>query len=345
MKRNVITALSLSAILLCGTTTAFAQEVQTPVAENPSAEASIPALPERYLAYGRITDIQKENGVITSITAKDVKDQTVIYIVSEDTLCLDSGKGTQMNINDLKVGDGVYFYHSPAMNMSLPPQTVAEAIVGNMPMDAACARFHTVEAVENTQNGIRITTDGGGLYITVSKDATVTSYADNSAFDLANLKEGDRIFTWYDVVAESYPAQAGVNRLVVVPAAEDTKTVASPVKVSYSKSEMTTKNDVTCVPLRETADALGLTLTWDRDSRTATLESDTRSMDLVEGKDLYVSTSTIPGAVGMTSPSTLGVAPYVADDGAMYVPAEAFEWLVGYDVAEDDTTVTITAEK
>ena len=136
---------------------------------------------------------------------------------------------------------------------------------------------------------------------------------------------------------------------MVVPAAEDaeedTETAASPVKISYSKSEMTTKDDVTCVPLRETADALGLTLTWDRDSRTATLESDTRAMDLAEGKDLYVSTSTIPGAVGMTSPGTLGVAPYIADDGAMYVPAEAFEWLVGYDVTEDDTTVTIAAEK
>lgn len=107
-----------------------------------------------------------------------------------------------------------------------------------------------------------------------------------AAIFLIDLKEGDRIFTWYDVVAESYPAQASVNRVVVVPAAEDaeedTETAASPVKISYSKSEMTTKDDVTCVPLRETADALGLTLTWDRDSRTATLESDTRAMDRSE---------------------------------------------------------------
>lgn len=42
MKRNVITALSLTAVLLCGTTTAFAQEIQAPVAENPSAEAPFP---------------------------------------------------------------------------------------------------------------------------------------------------------------------------------------------------------------------------------------------------------------------------------------------------------------
>lgn len=345
MKRNVITALSLTAVLLCGTTTAFAQEIQAPISENPSAEAPVPPLPERDLAYGRITDIQKENGVIKSITAKDVKDNLVIYHVSDQTLCLDSGKGTKMDLNDLKVNDGVYFYHSPAMTMSIPPQTSVEAIVGNMPMDVACARFHTVEAIESLPDGFRITTDKGGLHITIPKDATATSYADNSAFDLADLKEGDRIFTWYESVLESYPAQTSVNRLVVVPAAEDTETAASPAKISYSKSEMTTKDDVTCVPLRETADALGLTLTWDRDSRTATLESDTRSMNLTEGKDLYVSTTTIPGAVGMTSPGTLGVAPYIADDGTMYVPAEAFAHLVGYNVTEDNRSITISTEQ
>lgn len=345
MKRNVITALSLSAILLCGTTTAFAQEVPVSAAENPSAEAPIPPLPERYLEYGRITDIYKENGAIASITAKDVQDQLVIYHVSADTLCLDSGKGTKMDVNDLKIGDGVYFYHSPAMTMSIPPQTAAEAIVANMPMDVSCARLHTVEGIEESEQGTVIKTDQGGLYITIAKDTTATTYGNNSTFDLADLKEGDRIFTWYEVVLQSYPAQTSVNRLVVIPAEEDTKTAASPAKISYSKSEMTTKDGVTCVPLRETAEALGLTLTWDRDSRTATLESDTRTMDLAEGQDLYVSSTTISGAVGMTSPGTLGVAPYIAADGTMYVPAEAFEWLVGYTMTEDDNTVTIAAEK
>lgn len=345
MKRHAITALSLSALLLCGSTTAFAQEIAAPIADNSAAESPMPALPERYLAYGRITDIRKENSVIKSITAEDVKEQTVIYIVSEDTLCLDSGRGTQMDINDLKVGDGVYFYHSPAMTMSIPPQTAAEAIVANVPMDVACAHFHTVEAIETSENGMVITTDQGSLRISVATDASAVQYADHTAFDLSDLKEGDRFFTWYEAVAESYPAQTFVNTLVIVPAEEDTETIASPLKISYSKSGLTTKNDVTCVPLRETAAALGLTLTWDRDSRTATLKSDTRSMDLAEGKDLYLSTSTIPGAVGMTSPGTLGVAPYIDDAGTMYVPAEAFAWLVGYDVTEDNSTITISAEK
>lgn len=342
MKGHAITVLSLSALLLCGSTTAFAQEITAPIADNSAVESPMPALPERCLAYGTITDIQKENGVITSITAKE---GMTIYHVSENTLCLDSGKGIQMDLKDLKVGDAVYFYHSPAMTMSIPPQTAAEAIVANVPMDVACAHFHTVEAVETSENGMVITTDQGSLRISVATDASAVQYADHTAFDLSDLKESDRFFTWYEVVAESYPAQTSVNRLVVVPAAEDTETEATPVKISYSKSGLPTKDDVTCVPLRETADALGLTLTWDRDSRTATLESDTRSMDLAEGKDLYLSTTTIPGAVGMTSPGTLGVAPYIDAAGTMYVPAEAFAWLVGYDVTEDNSTITISAEK
>lgn len=343
MKGHAITVLSLSALLLCGSTTSFAQEITAPIADNSAVESPMPALPERCLAYGTITDIQKENGVITSITAKDAKEGMTIYHVSENTLCLDSGKGIQMDLKDLKVGDAVYFYHSPAMTMSIPPQTAAEAIVANVPMDVACAHFHTVEAVETSENGMVITTDQGSLRISVATDASAVQYADHTAFDLSDLKESDRFFTWYEVVAESYPAQTSVNRLVVVPAVEDTET--SPVKISYSKSRLVIKDDLACVPLRETSNALGLTLTWDRGSRTATLESDTRSMDLTDGKDLYLSTSTIPGAVGMTSPGTLGVAPYITDDGAMYVPAEAFAWLVGYDVTEDNSTVTISAEK
>lgn len=343
MKRNALTALSLSALLLCGTTVAFAQEVPTSVIENPVAESPISALPERYLAYGRITDIQKEKGVIKSITAKDVKDNIVMYHISDKTLCLDSGKGIKMDLNDLKVNDSVYFYHSPAMTASIPPQTTAEAIVGNIPMDVSCAHLHTVEGIEQNEQDTVIKTDQGGFYITIETDAKVTAYDNNSTFDLKNLKEGDRIFTWYDVIATIYPSQVGVNRVVVVPTAEE-ETASSPTKISYSLSDLTMKNDLACVPLRETADALGLTLAWNCESRTATLKSDTRTMNLTEGKDLYVSTTTIPDAVGMTSPGILGVAPFIGEDGTMYVPAEAFEWLVGYDVTENNSNVTI-AEK
>lgn len=129
MKRNALTALSLSALLLCITTPAFAQEVTASVTENPMAESPIPALPERYPAYSRITDIQKGKGVIKSFTEKDVKDNIVVYHISEKIICLDDGKGVKMNLHDLKVNDSVYFYHSPAMLPIIPPQTTAEAIV------------------------------------------------------------------------------------------------------------------------------------------------------------------------------------------------------------------------
>ena len=126
----------------------------------------------------------------------------------------------------------------------------------------------------------------------------------------------------------------------MIPAAEEI--ASSPMKISYSLSDLTMKNDLACVPLRETADALGLTLVWNSESRTATLKSDIHTMNLTEGKDMYVSATTIPDAVDMTSSGILGVAPFIWEDGTMYVPAEAFEWLVGYEVTENNDSVMIT---
>lgn len=127
---------------------------------------------------------------------------------------------------------------------------------------------------------------------------------------------------------------------------EKTETEAAPVEtvkveVSYDKKDLPVVNDVVFVPLRDSADALKLNVAWDAKTRTATLSNDTRSMKLTDGKDLYVSTTTIPGAVGMTKPVELGAAPYVAKDGKMFIPAQAYVSLVGYDVTTTDTQVVI----
>ena len=67
-------------------------------------------------------------------------------------------------------------------------------------------------------------------------------------------------------------------------------------------------------------------------------------MDFTEGEDLYLSTSTLPGAVGMTAPLTLGAAPFIDEEGTMYVPAESFTALVGLQVEETADQITISAQ-
>ena len=96
------------------------------------------------------------------------------------------------------------------------------------------------------------------------------------------------------------------------------------------------------VPLRVVADGLGMQITWDAKTPTSTIYNGTRGMDFSEGENLYTSYCTVPGMVGMPAPKELAGSPAIGQDGRMWVPAEAFEVLVGYEVAVQDDTVVIS---
>ena len=99
------------------------------------------------------------------------------------------------------------------------------------------------------------------------------------------------------------------------------------------------------VPLRVAADGLGMKVQWDEKTRTATLDDGVRTMTFQEEDELYASWPSSPDLVGMTAPTKLAGAPYIAKDGRMWVPAEAFEVLVGYDVTSDQEKITIQPTK
>lgn len=58
-----------------------------------------------------------------------------VVLQGESIICLDAVTGDPMDIKSLKDGDTVYAWVSPVMTMSLPPQTTAYIILGNIPAD------------------------------------------------------------------------------------------------------------------------------------------------------------------------------------------------------------------
>lgn len=77
----------------------------------------------------------------------------------------------------------------------------------NVPQDGGCAQYHVIGAVEQNSKGQYVlTTDNGGLLISAG-EGTGTSCYDGSPLALSDLKAGDRILAWYDVVLTSYPGQ------------------------------------------------------------------------------------------------------------------------------------------
>lgn len=91
--------------------------------------------------------------------------------IGADTLLLSNKDGKAVRLADLKAGDRVYVYYSPAMTRSIPPQSYMSLLLTDVD-EGTPARFWTAEAVEADASGdLVITTDNGGLFVRVPKDA------------------------------------------------------------------------------------------------------------------------------------------------------------------------------
>ena len=93
------------------------------------------------------------------------------------------------------------------------------------------------------------------------------------------------------------------------------------------------------VPLREVAEKLGFTITWNGDN-TIGIDDGTMHSVITVGKDLYQVTTSIEDMDGMSAPFSLGVAPYVAD-GTTYVPLKLFDALLGNQEGAAAKAVTV----
>ena len=80
------------------------------------------------------------------------------------------------------------------------------------------------------------------------------------------------------------------------------------------------------VPLRQIAEALGFTVTWN--NGTVLVDNGVMHTTVTVGEDLYTAVTSVDGLVGMSAPFSLGAAPYVVD-GTTYVPLELFPVLLG----------------
>lgn len=361
MKHRGICAVLLSATLLTSALPAALAEEAMPPLIMSETEQDQTAKIDRMLSYGTVTALTMADGVLQSLTVSNEQQGEVVYLVDENTLYLDSGAALPAQAGDVTEGAQVYLYHREAMTLSLPAQTYAEAVVLNVPQDAACARLHTVESVRSQPNDgtLAIQTDGGSLILTVQQDAAVTPWLTKNAVSLDDLTVGTRFFAWYDVVLESYPAQAYTDRVLLTPAAaiaddavqafnapEDGAALSIVVDGDMVLPDKAlAENGTVLVPVRATAETLGCTVSWNQATRTATIANEARQMTLTPGDDLYLSAATQQsGLVGMTAPISLGAAPRIDAQGRMWASAELFEVLQGYTVEIDQTSVSITPQ-
>ena len=227
---------------------------------------SRPATPSVVSEYGEITEAG--NGYIVVKTRNmgevrfNIDDST--YIISAETVL-------PMDISKRKT-DKVAVYHSAAMTKSLPPQSYAYAVIGDITTELGNPIYTVAEKVEQGKDGIMITTDAGNTIVTVQATASVKPYLTKNIVKLSDIKEGSKLLLWYDAVTLSIPSYATSDKVVILSDGDEELTI-NDVKIKLADDEKVYENEGgKFLPLRTIAEALGCEVLWNNDERCATVK-------------------------------------------------------------------------
>lgn len=195
-----------------------------------------------------------------------------VVLQGESIICLDAVTGDPMDIKSLKDGDTVYAWVSPVMTMSLPPQTTAYIILGNIPADYRVPQYYEITAAEvtGTDSSTQLPTSveltaAGGTVFTVTDDAALTPYLTRNIVTLADLVPGTRVLVWSS-------SSGGAERVLVFPyeysgylsyAEDGTVSVNGQ---SVGQAARTAEDGTILLPIRAVSEALGLDVSWDQET-------------------------------------------------------------------------------
>lgn len=136
----------------------------------------------------------------------------VVAVITDDTYIADGKKGKLKKLKSLKVGKEVTVYYSSKMTRSLPPQAEAFAVVIGKDI-VKQGKFFKVEKViaNKEENLIKVVNSNQDIIATITADVYE---------DYEQIKEGDNLLLWYDIMTMSMPGQTNAYKVVVLPASE-----------------------------------------------------------------------------------------------------------------------------
>lgn len=211
---------------------------ETPETSEGEETEDVEEMPASETYFGTVASIEKdEEGNVVSISLTSEENGDYVMNVTDNTVWVDAVEKVKASQEDLTEGETIYVYHSPVSTRSLPPQSEAFAVVLNAPQDIAAGVYHEVEDIVTNGEIFTITTDNGGLYLNVTSETQVKDYTTGESAEIGNVDRGDRIIAWYDAVAMSYPGQANVSDILVLPAVETVETESDTADVDAAEFE------------------------------------------------------------------------------------------------------------
>ena len=132
----------------------------------------------------------------------------IAAMITDDTYLLNGKNGKAKKLSSFKVGKEVTVYHSPKMTRSIPAQSAAFAVVLGDNSEKM-GKFFKVEEVTMSEDKtyVSVINTNESIIATVDKKA-------NKNF--AEIKAGDNLMVWYDMMTMSLPARTNANKVVIL---------------------------------------------------------------------------------------------------------------------------------
>ena len=282
------------------------------------------------LSYGKVLKISNN-----SITVKSIRETEVIYNFDDKTIFIDSTNGLKSNIEDIKVGDKVYFYHTPMLSTSYPQEAYTYVVAINIPMDIPVIKYHIVENIENNSDGINISVAQSNLVLKASNDVDIVYFDTGERATVDDIQLGTRFFTWYqagyDINGKKVDNEGVIKKIIIAPFKDDEINIFTSNNLINKKGII--RDGSVFIPLREISNSYNMTVDWNAESNTATIDDNKRKMSFNVEQNNYVSSSSVKDIIGMTSPLKLNVFPFIDDFGSMWIPAYSLEAMLNYKVS------------
>lgn len=288
-------SLSLAAVLcLSGCTSAAAEDSDASSAVMPSvppAETTVdvptsdplapPEGPVYTIAQQHQPDLVRVQGtvsvegnrILVTNSNEWAEYPEIALSLAKDTLILNAVDGSAMAAEDLREGEYVYAYVSPAMTDSLPPITTAAVILAAIPADYAVPAYSIVEQVNVWEGRTSILMSDDVTYSMSDAELLPGPGFDGDTVTLADITPGCGLLAWYDMLAESFPAQAWPVKVMVIPSPYDAWAELEPGRLAVNGTEVElteaeqpyVEGETLMVPVRAFAEALGCEVIWNAD--------------------------------------------------------------------------------
>lgn len=272
MKRIFVKSL-VSAALAVSMLTVAASAAPLLIAPAPDGQVSDPQGPaytvtQRSAApipvHGAVVEKGEDRIYLENSNESDPYNK-IYATISPETLILDAVSGARKTFADVREGETVYAYVGPAMTRSLPPMASAELVLCNIPADYAVPTYCQIQSLTEGDDGRLSALTDRDVILHLNGDTELLSLDPEGTATLSQLKPGTKVLAWYSVVALSLPAQATPDKIMVFPYSYAGYAVAGESGVVLNGTHEImglVEGERLLLPLRDTAEALGCTVTW-----------------------------------------------------------------------------------